>query len=252
MGRVQGLVALVTGGASGLGLADAERLAGEGAVVVITDLNEAAGSAAAARIGNGAIFLRQDVTSEQCWKDVIAEIDRRFGRLDILVNNAGIVHTATVEETTLDDFRRVNAIMSEGVFLGCKFAIPLMNKVDGGSIINVSSLAALQGFAKVFAYAAAKGAVRSMTKCVAIHCQDQGYKIRCNSIHPGLIETPMIRERYNRTEVLEIPEEGVLPPSSPGLPKDVANLVLFLASSESRHITGGEFVIDNGRLARPA
>jgi 3(or 17)beta-hydroxysteroid dehydrogenase len=250
MGRVQGKVSLVTGAASGLGLADAEALAAEGSTVVLTDLSEAPGEAAAARIGRGAIFLKHDVRSESEWADVIATVEQRFGGLDVLVNNAGIVHTASVEDTSLEDFRRVNAIMSEGVFLGCKHAIPLMAKSGGGSIVNVSSIAGILGYPKVFAYAAAKGAVRSMTKSVAIHCQEQGYKIRCNSIHPGLIETPLIRERFGRTDAAEIPP-GVLPKGSPGAPVDVANLVLYLASDESRFITGAEFIIDNGVTVTP-
>ena len=250
MNRVRGLVSIVTGAASGLGYADAELLAQEGSTVVLTDVNEAAGQAAAAKIGHGAVFIRHDVRSEDEWRMVIAETEKRFGRLDVLVNNAGIVHTASVEETSLEDFRRVNAIMSEGVFLGCKHAIPLMARSGGGSIINISSIAGILGYRSVFAYAAAKGAVRAMTKSVAIHCQEQGYKIRCNSLHPGLIETPLIRQRFGRTDEMEIPS-GVLPKGSPGAPIDVANMVLYLASEESRYVTGAEFILDNGVSVHP-
>ncbi len=255
MGRVEGLVALVTGAASGLGLADCERLADEGATVVLTDVNAEAGAAAAARIGRSAVFLPHDVRDEAAWIDVLAEVMRRFGRLDVLVNNAGVVVTATPEETTLAQFRFVNSILAEGAFLGCKHAIPAMAKDKpggrGGSIINISSVSSHLGYSVYFAYAAAKGAVRAMTKSVAMHCQEKGYGIRCNSIHPAGIETPMIQAATGRTrELLAIPE-GPLPPESLGAPADVANLVLYLASPESRFITGAEFVVDNGLTVRP-
>jgi 3(or 17)beta-hydroxysteroid dehydrogenase len=250
-GRVAGKVALVTGGGSGLGAADCEILAREGATVVVTDVNLDAAKAVADRIGGGAIALSLDVASEEAWQSVIADIDARFGRLDVLVNNAGVVHMADFEETTLEKYRWVNAIMSDGVFLGCKYAAPLMNKNDGGSIINMSSTGALLGYPIFFAYSAAKGAVRSLTKSVAIACQVKGYKIRCNSVHPGSIETPMVQLAEGRAGDEKPVDEGVLPPGANGAPKDVANLVLFLASDESRFVTGAEFVIDNGVTIRP-
>jgi 3(or 17)beta-hydroxysteroid dehydrogenase len=234
-----------------LGLADAELLAAEGATVVLTDINEAAGTAAAERIGKGAVFLRQDVSKEAEWEAVIAETMRRFRRLDILVNNAGVVVVATPEETTLEQFRLANAIMSEGVFLGCKYAIPAMAKSGGGSIINMSSTASHLGYSVFFAYSAAKGAVRAMTKSIAMHCQEQGYGIRCNSIHPASIETPMIQGALGRPgRTLEVPD-GVLPAEAIGAPSDVAQMVLYLASNESRFVTGAEFLLDNGLMIRP-
>lgn len=251
MGRVAGKVALVTGGGSGLGAADCAALAREGATVVVTDVNLAAAEAVAARIGGGAVALAHDVSSEDQWAAVIGEIEQRFGRLDVLVNNAGVVLNADVEETSLERFRWVNAIMIDGVFLGMKHAIPLMNKGDGGSIINMSSVGALLGYPIFFAYSAAKGAVRSMTKSVAVMAQVKGYKIRCNSVHPGAIETPMVQEAEGRVgQPKEIPA-GVLPYGTPGHPDDVAALVVFLASDESRFITGAELVIDNGVTIRP-
>ncbi len=251
MGRVAGKVALVTGGGSGLGAADCAALAREGATVVVTDVNLAAAEAVAARIGGGAIALAHDVSSEDQWAAVIGEIEQRFGRLDVLVNNAGVVLNADVEETSLERFRWVNTIMIDGVFLGMKHAIPLMNKGDGGSIINMSSVGALLGYPIFFAYSAAKGAVRSMTKSVAVMAQVKGYKIRCNSVHPGAIETPMVQEAEGRVgQPKEIPA-GVLPYGTPGHPDDVAALVVFLASDESRFITGAELVIDNGVTIRP-
>lgn len=249
MGRVQGKVALVTGGGSGLGAADCELLAAEGATVIVTDVKLAAAEAVADRIGGIAMAL--DVASETQWQEVIAAIDARFGRLDVLVNNAGVVVVADLEQTSLEQFRWVNAIMSEGVFLGCKYAIPLMNKGGGGSIINMSSTGALLGYPVFLAYAAAKGAVRSMTKSIAVMCQEKGYKIRVNSVHPGAIETPMVQEASGRPGEEQTVPEGVLPAGAVGHPKDVANMVLYLASDESRFITGAELVIDNGLTIRP-
>jgi 3(or 17)beta-hydroxysteroid dehydrogenase len=251
MGRVSGKVALVTGGGSGLGAADCELLAREGATVIVSDVRLAAAQAVADRIGGSAVAMALDVASEAAWIEVMTAIEVRFGRLDVLVNNAGVVVVADVEQTTLEQFRWVNGIMSDGVFLGCKYAIPLMNKNDGGSIINMSSTGALLGYPVFFAYSAAKGAVRSMTKSVAVMCQDKGYKIRCNSVHPGAIETPMVQEASGRAGQEEAVPEGVLPAGAVGAPKDVAEMVLFLASDESRFVTGAEFVVDNGLTIRP-
>lgn len=251
MGRVSGKVAIVTGAASGLGLADAEMLIAEGASVLLTDINEAAGEAAAKRLGGNAAFFRHDVSDEGQWLKAIAEAEQRFGGLDILVNNAGIVLAADPEQTSLDQFRLVNRIMSEGVFLGCKHALPAMNRRGGGAIVNMSSVASHLGYGIFFAYSAAKGAVRAMTKSMAMHCQEKGYKIRCNSVHAGAIETPMVQAAMGRPgQALEIPD-GVLPADALGAPKDVAAMVLYLASDESRFVTGAEFVIDNGLTARP-
>ena len=251
MGRVKGKVALVTGGGSGLGKADCEALANEGALVVVTDVKLAAAQQVSSFIGRGAVALELDVTSESSWVATLREIEDRFGRLDILVNNAGVVLNADVEETTLEQYRWVNAVMSEGVFLGCKHAIPLMNKNDGGSIINMSSTGALLGYPIFFAYSAAKGAVRAMTKSVAVMCQEKGYKIRCNSVHPGSIETPMVQQAEGRLGQEQHIPEGVLKPGQCGAPKDVASMVLFLSSDESRFVTGSEFVVDNGVTIRP-
>ncbi len=249
MGRVEGKVALVTGGGSGLGKADCELLAAEGATVIVTDVKLEPAQAVADAIGGTAMAL--DVASEQAWIDAIAAIEARFGRLDILVNNAGVVIVADCEQTTLEQFRWVNGIMSEGVFLGCKHAIPLMVKSGGGSIINMSSTGALLGYPVFFAYSAAKGAVRSMTKSIAVMCQEKGYKIRCNSVHPGAIETPMVQDASGRPGVEQPVPAGVLPPGSNGAPADVAAMVLYLASDESRFVTGAEFVVDNGLTIRP-
>ena len=254
MGRVDGKIALVTGAASGLGLEDARTLAKEGAQVILTDINEQKGEAAAREIGGAAVFTKQDVANEDEWKSILGEIEKEHGRLDILVNNAGVVIMSSPEDCTLEEFKFANAVMSEGVFLGCKYALPLLKKSKSASIVNMSSTASHIGFPIFFAYSAAKGAVRSMTKAVAAHCQAEGYPVRCNSIHAGAIETPMVQKAQGREgeQPVQVPESGVLPPDSLGTPGDVANLVLYLASDESRFVTGSEFVVDNGLLARPA
>ena len=250
MGRVEGKVALVTGGGSGLGAEACRVLAAEGALVVVSDVNEKAAQALADTIGDRAMALRHDVASEDDWISVMKSIEDRHGRLDILVNNAGVVLNADVEDTSLEKYRWVNSVMSDGVFLGCKHAIPLMNKGEGGSIVNMSSTGALLDYPIFFAYSAAKGAVRALTKSVAVMCQEKGYAIRCNSVHPGAIETPMVQTAEGR-EAKDIPAEGILPPGSPGHPRDIAMMVLYLASDESRFVTGAEMVVDNGVTIRP-
>jgi 3(or 17)beta-hydroxysteroid dehydrogenase len=247
MGRLNGKVAIVTGGSAGLGRADAIALAREGAKVVVTDVNETEGRKVAdeinARQPGCALFLQQDVRDEARWQEVVAETVRTFGGLHVLVNNAGIVKIASPEECTLDDFRLQNAVMSEGVFLGCKHAIPALKASGGGSIINMSSVASHLGYPIYFAYSAAKGAVRSMTKSVAVHCQMSKYAIRCNSIHAGAIDTQMVRES---TRLLGMDMSfWETSPTGLGQPEDVANLVVYLASDESRFVNGTEILIDN-------
>ena len=245
MGRVDGKVALITGAASGLGCADAEVLAREGATVVLTDVNVGAGEAAAESIrgaGGNATFVALDVTNEEQWQQVIDGIRGEHGRLDVLVNNAGLVIMGGPEECSLEAFRKQNTVMSEGVFLGCKHALPLMHESGGGSIINMSSVASHLGYPIFFAYSAAKGAVRAMSKAIAIHCQMNGYQIRVNSLHPGAIDTPMIDQTSSD---LGLENKEDLSPVGLGQPEDVANVVLFLASDESRFVNGTEILIDN-------
>ena len=249
MGRVEGKVALVTGAAQGLGLAIARRLVAEGARVLMTDLAADKGAAAAESLGPAARLRRQDVTDEADWPRVVAEAVEWGGGLDILVNNAGVVVLADPETTTLEQFRFVNAVRSEGVFLGCRAALPALARSRHGAIVNMSSIASRLGYPIFFAYSAAKGAVAAMTRAIAIHCQDRGWPVRANSVHPGAIETPMVQGAQGRAEALEVPA-GVLPPGSLGHPDDVAALVAWLASEEARFVTGQEFVIDNGLSIR--
>ena len=253
MGRVSGKVAIVTGGASGMGKADAITLAREGAKVMITDLNEAAGKAVAAEIGDAAQFMRHDVSNEAEWQAVIAATLKAFGRLDILVNNAGVMKIGTIEDTTLEDWQFINRVNSDGVFLGCKHAIPAMEKTGGGSIINMSSISAMQGMPFIAAYSASKGAVRGLTKHVAVYCKVKKNNIRCNSLHPDGVKTPMIVKVATGKDVATQADIDAL--DSPDYPmadtQDIANLVLFLASDESSFITGAELMIDNAASITP-
>lgn len=246
MGRVAGKICLVTGAASGLGRADAMALAREGATVVVTDVNAPAGEAVARAIvaaGGQAAFLPLDVSDPAAWRRVTAEIGRRHGALHVLVNNAGIAIAEDPEHCTLESFRRQNAIMGEGTFLGCQAALPLMKASGGGSIINMSSIASHLGYPVFYAYAAAKGAVRSLTKALAVHCQMHGYNIRVNSVHPGAIDTPMVDQAAATLGLSN--KADVSPVVGLGTPEDVANVVLFLASDESRFVNGSEILVDN-------
>ena len=251
MGRVSGKVAIVTGGASGVGKEDAILLVKEGAKVVLTDLNEKDGNAVAAQIGENALFVKHDISSEDGWKEVIARTEERFGGVDILVNNAAILIAGTIEETTLENWQKIQRVNSDGYFLGCKYGYAAMKKRGGGSIVNMSSMAGIGGVSSFCAYSASKGAVAAMTRSIAAYSRFHHIPIRCNSIHPDGIKTPM---------VFNLPRDPKKPPTvregndAKRLmarfcePTDIANLVLFLASDESRFINGSEYRIDNGYL----
>lgn len=247
MARAAGKIVIITGGASGLGAADARLLVEEGASVVITDVNEADGASLADRLGDRAVFMAHDVRDENQWARVLEETLQRFGRLDVLVNNAGVVVPGTVEHTSLEDWQFVNDVCNTGTFLGCKHAIPAMRDSGGGSIINISSIAPMGGFPQFFAYVAAKGAVRGMTKAIAVHCHRKGYGIRCNSVHPGGIATPMLADSVGGFSAA--PEEDARRATPPtGQPEDIAHLVLYLASDESLFLNGSELVADGATL----
>lgn len=249
MGRVDGKVVIITGAAAGLGRADAQYLAAEGASLVLTDIDDEAGNALCDELtgaGHKAIYLNQDVRDEQRWQDVVDATEAEFGRLDGLVNNAGVVVIAMPEDTTLEQFRFVNSVMSEGVFLGCKAALPLLRKSGGGSIVNMSSVASHLGYPVFFAYSAAKGAVRSMTKALAVTCQMQKDNVRVNSIHAGAIDTAMVKSANAALGIEPDPND----PIGIGEPSDVAHMVVYLISDESRFVNGAEMVIDNALIVQ--
>jgi len=252
MGRVQNKVAIVTGAASGVGKEDAILLAREGAKVVLTDVNEEAGLAVAKEIGaEQALFLKHDIASEEDWQRVVGTAKETFGGLDVLVNNAAILAQATIEETTLELWQKIQRINSDGYFLGCKYGLAAMKERPSGSIINMSSMAGIGGVSSFCAYSASKAAVAGLTRTVAAHCRAKLYKIRCNSIHPDGIATPMV---FNLHKDKNAPQAHIREKDPKQLqarfcqPADIANLVLFLASDESRFINGAEMRIDNGYL----
>jgi 3(or 17)beta-hydroxysteroid dehydrogenase len=255
-GRVQGKVALITGGASGIGKACALHLAREGATVVITDRNAELGAAVAAQLGAPHGFHEHDVTDEPGWSRVVDATVAAHGRLDILVNSAGIGLMGSVEHASVDDFRRMYAVNVEGTFVGCRTAIAAMKKGGGGSIINLSSVAGLIGVPDLAGYCASKGAVRLLSKSIALHCARAGYGIRCNSVHPSFIETPMVDAMAHTMGQMMGDQakaraqlERAVPLKRLGHVDDVSALIVFLASDESRFITGAEHAVDGGLTA---
>mgnify|MGYP006162105771 FL=1 len=244
MGRVTDKVAIITGAASGLGLASARRLAEEGARVVLADINLEQGQAVADEIP-GARFEHLDVTREANWIALIDKVIADVGRLDILLNCAGIVRLASIEDTTEEIWRQINAVGTDGTFFGCKHALRVMKVAGGGSIINMCSTASIQGGPMIFAYAASKSAIRGMTKSVAVLSAQNGYGVRCNSVHPGNMRTPMLEGM--KEIVMENDPEAAKAMENiwVGEPVDVANMVLFLASDESVAVNGAAMVVDN-------
>lgn len=258
MSRLLGKIALITGAASGIGKATAERFHTEGATVIVTDINDADGESLGRQLANRSEYHHLDVSKEDNWKVVFRVLKERYGRLDVLVNNAGIggyVQTKgphDPEYLDLESWHHIHAVNLDGVALGCKYAIQVMKNHQRGSIVNISSRSGMVGIPTLSAYASSKAAIRNHTKSVALHCAEKKYNIRCNSIHPSAILTPMWDpllgggERRERM-IREISKE--VPLGRMGTPLEVANAALYLASDESAYVTGTELHVDGGILA---
>ncbi len=261
MARVEGKVAIVTGAGTGIGFAAATRLAEEGAKVTIAEFDAKTGQGAAEALGGDTQFAQHDVRDEASWQALMDKVAETHGRPDILVNNAGILATENNQHlavTDLDQWRAVQTVNVEGVFLGCKYGVAAMTADGGrekggdggGAIVNMSSIAGLIATAHLVAYGASKGAVRQLTKSVAVDCARRGLGIRCNSVHPGVIVTNMGNQvmGLGNGNVAENWKArlDLVPMGEPGQAVDAANCILFLASDEARHVTGAELVVDGG------
>ena len=247
--RLDGKIALITGAAGGIGGAAAALFEAEGAKLVLTDLDVSPLASFAER---GALTFAQDVTDETRWREVVEAAVEKFGRLDVLVNNAGIAIAGNIENATLEEWRRTQAVNGESVFLGCREAVKAM-KGRGGSIVNISSVAGIIGDAQSVAYCASKGAVRLTTKSVALYCARKGYRIRCNSVHPSFTRTNMVEgfivAARNPTRVRE-GLSAAAPLGRMGEAQEIAQAILYLASDESSFTTGAEIVVDGGLTAQ--
>jgi len=251
MHRVKGKIALITGGASGIGKAAAILLAEEGAQIIVSDINVKSANETANEIGNSAIAYEHDVTDEGSWKILLSKIKHKFGHINILVNCAGIAMIGNIEETTLEDWKNIHAVDLDSIFLGCKTALPIMVDNGPGSIINLSSISGIIAGHNLAAYNSAKAGVRHLTKSIALHCAKKKYDIRCNSVHPAFINTNMLDDilpKGNREESIERLSRQV-PLGRIGEVKDVAWAIVYLASEESKFMTGAEIVLDGGLSA---
>ncbi|CDO03349.1 3-alpha-(or 20-beta)-hydroxysteroid dehydrogenase [Oceanobacillus picturae] len=244
MNRLENKVAIITGGAQGMGAAHVRLFVEQGAKVVLTDLNEEKGQALAAELGDNAIFIKQNVTSEEDWNNVLRVTEEKFEQVNVLVNNAGITMAKSILDISLEEYRRIVDINQTSVFLGMKTVAPLMAKSGGGSIINISSMNGL--VAGAVGYTDTKFAVRGMTKAAAMNLAAMG--IRVNSVHPGVIATPMVVQEDTKAAVETFSAQ--IPLKRVAQPEEVSNMVLFLASDESSYSTGSEFVIDGGLTAQ--
>ncbi|OJU41550.1 MAG: hypothetical protein BGN99_04625 [Alphaproteobacteria bacterium 65-37] len=247
MARLAGKVAIVTGGGSGIGAATVRRFRAEGAHVIVADLDAPRAEQVAAEAGSPAIAHALDVRDEAAWATLIAVAERQFHSLHILVNCAGIVGPMTGQtplELSLDDFRLIAAVDCESVFLGCKTAIPLIARSGGGAIVNISSIAALRPTPSLVGYGAAKASVRQITKSIALYCAQNNLGIRCNSLHPGIVRTPMFESAFTAEERAR--RISGVPLGRLGEPEEIADAALFLSSDEARYITGAKLVVDGG------
>ena len=246
MGRLDGKVALISGGARGQGAAEARLFAAEGARVVLADVLDEEGEKAASEIGAAARYVHLDVTDESQWRATVDATVDAFGSLSVLINNAGIVRTGYLEGHALEDYRAVVEVNQTGVFLGMKSVVAAMREAGGGSIVNISSNAGLEGVEGVIGYVASKWAVRGMTKTAALELGQYG--IRVNSVHPGGVDTPMLEQ-----DDFEVVDQNAVFAAQPipriGQPEEIAKMVLFLASDDSSYSTGAEFLADGGMMA---
>jgi 3alpha(or 20beta)-hydroxysteroid dehydrogenase len=243
MARLEGKVAIITGAAQGMGASHARRFIEEGAKVVLTDLNEEKGNALAEELGENALFVKQNVASSEDWDMVVAKAESAFGPVNVLVNNAGITMAKSILQTSVEEYRKIVEINQVSVFLGMKTVVPSMQKSGGGSIVNVSSINGIVGGA--IGYTDTKFAVRGMTKAAAMECSNYG--IRVNSVHPGVIATPMVVQEDTKSAVEEFAKH--IPLKRVAQPEEVSNIVLYLASDESSYSTGAEFIVDGGLTA---
>jgi len=255
--RLKNKIALITGSARGIGQATAELFHKEGAVVIVSDINDKDGRKVSENLGDKAEYIHLDVREENSWAKATEYLKNKYGHIDILINNAGITGFLEstgpwdAENSNLESWEEVHRVNATGVMLGCKYSIGLM-KEKGGSIVNISSRSGVVGIPGAVAYASSKAAARNHTKSVALYCTEKGYKIRCNSIHPAAIKTPMwdamLGEGEQRQKTIEEIESGI-PMGHFGEPLDVAYAILYLASDESKYVTGIELTIDGGILA---
>lgn len=255
--RLQGKIAIITGAASGIGRGCAEHFAREGATVVLTDRDEARGAEVAALLGGPHRFRKLDVTDEAGWTAVVDETVAELGRLDVLVNSAGLGIMGDIEHASVKDFRLMYAVNVEGTFLGCRAAVGAMKHTGGGSIVNLSSVAGVVADPNLAGYCASKGAVRMLTKSVALHAARAGYAVRCNSVHPSFIDTPMVEamafvlgHAIGDADKARATLTKAAPLGRLGTVADVSNLVVYLASDESTFMTGAELLLDGGLTAR--
>ena len=254
--RLQGKTALISGGASGIGASSARRFVAQGAKVAIGDIQAEKGHALAKELGDAALFVPLDVTSPESWKTAVETVQACFGALTTVVNSAGISVPATIEDETLEGFRRTTAINLDGAFLGCKFGVAALKAGRGGAIINVASTLGARAGAVFTAYASSKGGVRLLTRSVALHCAAAGYDIRVNAILPGAVHTEMVDGYIAAGIAAGGTREGVIegfasvhPMKRLGRPEEPANAIVFLASDESSFTTGADLPVDGGYLA---
>jgi 3(or 17)beta-hydroxysteroid dehydrogenase len=250
MSQLQDKIAIVTGGAKGLGAAIAQLFVKEGARVILTDVDAANGAETARRLGERARFERHDVRLESEWQRIIGAIVAEFGRLDLLVNNAGVIEIGNIETQTAEQWRLVNSVIADGAFFGCKHAVRTMKTTGGGTIVNVASIASIQGEPYAAAYCAAKGSMEALTRSVAVHCAQMRYNIRCNSIHPAKIQTPLVADIPGKFAAavqagMKLPDQLGSVDSYTAQPEEIAPAVLYLASGASKYVNGTRLVIDN-------